>query len=132
MNIKTLTPEQARAKNPLALAYIGDSVYDLYFRTREISRSDEQIASINKTLCAKVNAGAQAKAAAHISDMLTEDESDIFRRGRNAKVKTVPKNMSRADYHLATALEAVIGYCYLTGDLTRVYELLEKISENEG
>ncbi len=131
MIIKTLTPEKARAKNPLALAYIGDCVYDMYFRTQAVCESDAQIAVINRQLCAKVNAGAQAKAVALIEDMLSEDEADIFKRGRNAKVKTVPKNMNRADYHMATALEALIGYCYITGNIARVYELLGKIAESE-
>ncbi len=126
-----LTPDQASRKNSLALAYVGDSVYDIYFRTRAVCDSDARIAVINKDMCAKVNAASQAKAAVAIEQMLSAEEADVFKRARNAKVNTVPKNMSRADYHAATALEAVIGYNYLIGDTARVIEIMDVIAENE-
>ena len=121
--------KQARMKPPLVLAYIGDTVYDLYARVSRIKSSGAGVGALHR-----VNAGAQAEAADRIMDMLTEQERDVFRRGRNAKVATTPKNMSVADYHKATGLEAVIGYLYLSGEKNRIDVLFDNIlgENNEG
>lgn len=126
--------KQARMKPPLVLAYIGDTVYDLYVRTGKIKTRSAGVGALHKEVSGIVNAGAQAKAADKIMDMLSEQERDVFRRGRNAKVATTPKNMSVADYHKATGLEAVIGYLYLSGEKERIDELFRNIlgENNEG
>lgn len=130
MPIDFLAPigeKKARMKPPLTLAYIGDTIYDLYVRTKFVKSSDAGVGALNREVSAIVNAGAQAAASDRIMDMLTESERDVFRRGRNAKVSTTPKNMSVADYHKATGLEAVIGYLYLSGERERIAEIFNAI-----
>ena len=74
-----------------------------------------------------VNAAAQARAYNIIKDILSEKESDIFKRGRNAHTSTTPKNSTNADYHTATGLEALFGYLHLSGQNARAKELFEVI-----
>ena len=123
----SITKDEARMKNPLVLAYVGDTVYDLYFRTIAAKRAGGTVNSLNREVSGKVNAHSQAEAALMLE--FTEEEEYIFRRGRNAKPGTMPKNMSAADYHKATGLEAVVGYLYLTGQADRLDELFTKITE---
>lgn len=59
-------------------------------------------------------------------DELTEEELAVFKRGRNARTNSTPKNASSSDYHMATGLEALWGYLYLKGDTDRLLELFEK------
>lgn len=110
---------------PLSLAYVGDSVFDLYVRTYLVSEGVGDVGKMHRIASGVVNAAAQAQYAHKIFDELTEQEKDIFMRGRNAKTNTVPKNMSAADYHYATALEAVVGFLYLRGEKGRIEELLK-------
>lgn len=124
--------QEARLKNPLVLAYIGDSVYDLYVRTILIKKSRQQVNALNHRAARVVNARAQAQAVAMLEQSLTEEEKDIVRRGRNAHPGTVAKNMSVADYKRATGLEALIGYHYLAGNYERLEELMQEIIEKFG
>lgn len=119
--------KEARMKHPLALAYIGDTVYDLYVRANLLKKSTETVNMLNRRACRLVNAKAQAEAAEVLLEWMTEAEGDIFRRGRNAKSATIPKNMSVSVYHRATALEAVVGYLFLTGQYGRLEQMFEKI-----
>ena len=123
----SISKDEARMKNPLVLAYVGDTVYDLYFRTMAAKRAGGTVNTLNREVSGRVNARAQAEAAAALE--LTEEEEYIFKRGRNAKPGTMPKNMTVSDYHKATGLEAVVGYLYLTGQTDRLNELFEKITE---
>lgn len=109
---------------PLSLAYVGDTVFDLYVRTWLVREKAGDVGKMHKIASSIVNAAAQAKYAHEILPQLTEQEKDIFMRGRNAKTNTTPKNMSAADYHYATALEAVVGFLYLRGQIGRIQELL--------
>ena len=122
---------EARMKNPLVLAYIGDTIYDLYHRTTAVKRSQANVNILNKEVSGRVNARAQSHAAALIEDMLTEEEQGVFHRGRNAKSGTSPKNMDIVDYRRATGLEALIGFLYLSGDEERIEELMGVIIEEE-
>lgn len=126
--LKQMDESEVRMKNPLVLAYIGDTVYDLYIRTSLVESSQESVNEINKRACGVVNARAQAEVAELLLPSFTEEEAAIYRRGRNAKCGTIPKNMSVADYHKATALEAVIGYLFLTGQNSRIEELFAAAS----
>lgn len=110
---------------PLSLAYVGDTVFDLYVRTWLVRERAGDVGKMHKIASGIVNAAAQAKYAKTLLPQLTEQEKDIFLRGRNAKANTVPKNMSAADYHYATALEAVVGFLYLRGQISRIQELLK-------
>lgn len=111
----------------LSLAYVGDTVFDLYVRTWLVRERTGDVGVMHKMATQVVNAAAQAAYAKHILPGLKETEKDIFMRGRNAKPGSVPKNMSVGDYHYATALEAVIGYLYLSGQTGRIQELLEDL-----
>jgi len=121
-----LQEEAARQLSPLVLAYIGDTVFDLYVRTGLVLAEKGGAGELHRRSVALVNARAQAQLARSVYERLAADEKDIFMRGRNAKSATVPKNMSVADYRQATALEAVLGYLYLTGRTAKIEEILKE------
>ncbi len=121
--------EKAIEYSPLVLAYIGDSVYDIYVRTRLVKRGNTPVGKLHAEAVKYVKAEAQAQAYAFICDTLSEEETAIFKRGRNATPGTVPKHAQIADYHTATGLEALIGYLYLSDNKKRVNELMEVICE---
>jgi len=124
-----LEENKIRELSPVALAYIGDTVYDLHVRTFLVSRRAGRIEDMHKLATSVVNARAQAQAAKMLQPLFTERETEIFRAGCNAK-STPPKNMSREDYSLATGLEAVIGYLSLTGQDTRIEALLTDVIDH--
>ncbi len=111
--------------SPLLLAYAGDSIFDLVVRTYLIKKGNRQVNKVNREACFYVSAPAQAKISDGIKTMLTEEEKDIFRRGRNAKPNTKAKNASLQEYHKATGFEALMGYLYLKNDIDRVLELAQ-------
>lgn len=121
--------EETARKDPLVLAFIGDTVFDLYIRT-SLSNGDDKINAIHVSVVSYVKASAQARAAELLTPEFNEHEAEIFRRARNAKPGTIPKNADPADYHAATALEAVIGYLFLVGEHDRIAEFMEKIINN--
>ncbi|MDE6016062.1 MAG: ribonuclease III [Acetatifactor sp.] len=113
-----------RSYSPLTLAYIGDGVYDLVIRTLVVERANRPPNELHKLTSAYVKAEMQAKIIVALKDELTEEEAQVFKRGRNAKPYTTAKNATRADYHKATGFEAVMGYLYLTGQNQRMLELI--------
>ena len=132
MTLRESVPmEESRARmlNPLQLAYIGDGVWELLVRTRIIYKG-RSARHVHKDAVACVNAHAQSEAFRRIESMLTEPEADIVRRGRNAHAHhAAPKNQDAADYRAATALEALIGYLYLTGQEDRLLTLFKHSQE---
>jgi len=122
---KPLSQQEARFKNPLSLAFVGDTVWDLLTR-QQLLLSQAHVNALHKQAVQRVNAGAQAQAAAIIEPHLTEEEAEIFRRGQNAHAKhNAPKNQDPYAYSRATALEALLGYLYLTGCEERILELYQ-------
>lgn len=122
---RPLTPQQAKLKNPLALAFLGDTVWDLLTRQRLLG-TQAQVNALHRQAVAQVNAGAQAQAAARVEPLLTPEEQDIFRRGCNAHARhNTPKNQDPYAYSRATGLEALLGYLYLTGQEERIGELFD-------
>jgi len=121
--------KEPRLASPLVLAYIGDTVYDLYVRSYWIFKSDLGAHGLHMACAKMVCAAAQAKAFRRIEGELTEEETGIFKRGRNAHMGTVPKNASIGDYRAATGLEALLGYLYLSGRDERINEIMGKIME---
>lgn len=107
----------------LELAFVGDSVYDLYVRSALV-RKGGRIRDLHKAAVQCVNAHAQAEGLARIENLLTEEEAGVIRRARNAR-QTPTKNADAGEYHQATALEALIGYLYLTGRIERMESLIE-------
>ncbi|WP_218915180.1 Mini-ribonuclease 3 [Caldanaerobius polysaccharolyticus] len=112
---------------PLALAYIGDCVYELYVREKLLSSGITSVRQLHDKAISYVNAKGQAERLKKIMDLLTEEERDIIKRGRNAKSATVPKNANVLDYRYATGLEALIGYLYLSGNVNRLMFLLDRL-----
>ena len=120
-----LSITEAKLKNPLALAFMGDTVWDLLIRQRLLT-SQAHVNALHKQAIKQVNAGAQAEAAGRIEPHLTEAEGDIFRRGCNAHSRhNAPKNQDPYAYSRATGLEALFGYLYLTGQNERITELFD-------
>ncbi|MCL2508267.1 MAG: ribonuclease III [Oscillospiraceae bacterium] len=117
--------------SPLTLAFIGDSVYDLMVRETLVREANRSVGKLHGLAAKRVCAGAQAEAARGLLDggLLTEDEFAVFKRGRNAHTFHTPKNATNADYHLATGVEAMVGYLYLKGDLERLREIFELMQE---
>ena len=112
--------------SPLTLAYIGDAVFDLAVRTVLVRRANRQPHKLHQAASKVVSAPAQAAMAAVLYPVLTQEETDVFRRGKNAKPATGAKNASHADYMEATGFEALLGWLYLTRQYTRLLELIEK------
>lgn len=115
--------------SPQTLAFMGDTVYDLLVREYIINEAERPVGELNKRKVKYVNCESQAKSAKYIMDSLSEEELSVYKRGRNALVKSVPKNSDIADYHSATGLEALFGFLYLKGDNERVKELFSKCVE---
>jgi ribonuclease-3 family protein len=126
---KSLSDSDIRMYNPLVLAYVGDSVYDTFIRTMLVSNGSIQVNKLHKKSIKFVSAKAQAEITEQMYNILTEDEQDIVRRGRNTKSNSVPKNADMNDYRYATGFEALIGYLYLIGNTQRLMELFEMISK---
>lgn len=112
--------------SPLVLAFIGDTVFDLYIRTKLVSESNCGVDKLHKKATTYVKCGAQSDSFKKIESFLNEHEIAVFKRGRNAKSHT-PKNAELMDYKNATGLEALIGYIFLCGDDNRLNEIMNKI-----
>ena len=116
----------AQLPGALELAFVGDSVYDLYVRSLLTLRGGK-VNALNRKASDIVNAASQAQALERIRALLTEDEALLVCSARNAH-QTPPKNQTLEDYRRATALEALLGYLYLTGRHERLEELLAAAS----
>ena len=115
----------------LTLAFIGDTVYELLVREYLLGLGKRQVGELNKDKVSMVCCSAQTKACEKIKDFLTEEEEAVFKRGRNVKVNSVPKNSTLKDYHTATGFEALFGYLYLSDRVDRVKELFNAIIDND-
>ncbi|MCM3676236.1 MULTISPECIES: Mini-ribonuclease 3 [Peribacillus] len=121
----------AKMLNSLALAYIGDAVYETYIRHHLIQKGAVKPNLLHKKATSFVAAKAQNKIIHFFleSDWLSEEESAVVRRGRNAKSGTVPKNTDVQTYRYSTAFEALMGFLYLSGRIDRMEELIKKSIE---
>lgn len=118
-------PADIRGLNPLQMAYVGDTVHDLYVRSMLLSRG-MAVGKMHRQAVRMVSAGAQARMLERIEPELTQEEADIARRGRNSQAKhAAPRHADPADYAHATALEALWGYLYLSGQTARLDELMK-------
>ena len=108
----------------LELAYLGDTVYDLYVRSHLVEQGG-RVGKMHRQAIRLVCAKAQAEALNRIQDELTEEEANVVRRARNVH-QSPPKNADPADYQKATGLEALIGFLYASGREERLGELLKK------
>jgi len=121
----------AKQLNSLALAYIGDAVYELSIREHLIQVGQVKPNALHNEAVKYVSATAQA-AIVHewlAKEALTEEEKAVIRRGRNAKSSSIPKNMSVQSYRYATAFEALLGYHYLLENKQRLNSLIANAIE---
>ena len=110
--------------SPLTLAYIGDAAYELIIRTYLVDLGNGRPDKLHKRASTMVKAAAQAAMAEDLLPVLTDEEKEVYRRGRNAKSGTMAKNATMADYRKATGFEALMGYLYLKGEQKRMIDLV--------
>ena len=121
-NIKA---QDIRTYSPLTLAYIGDAIFDVIIRSILVNKGNTAVNKLHTRASSIVKAPTQAGIVAAVMDELTEDEKDIYRRGRNSKPHTKAKNATTMDYLEATGFEAVMGYLYLKNDMDRACALVK-------
>lgn len=115
-----------RTYSPLTLAYLGDEVFDMVIRTAVVAKGNTKPHLLHQKTSKIVKATTQAKMIDAIEELLTEEEKDINRRGRNAKSATMAKHASMAEYRKATGFEALLGYLYLQDKMDRIVELTKE------
>lgn len=126
-NIDNMSPKRVSSLySPLALAYIGDSIYDLLVKRYFVLASNMQPEKYHKRVIQIVSANAQAEFIEGYMDSLTDDERDVYRRGRNSSPHTKAKNASLDNYLRATGFEAVLGYLYLSGQYDRMKSIIDE------
>ena len=114
----------------LALAHVGDAVYEVLVRSYLACGGTQTAKNLHSRTIALVRASAQAEAIQRILPLLTEEEQEKYRHGRNAKPKTVPNSASVAEYAHATALEALFGWLYLKQRYERINLLFGVIAQD--
>lgn len=124
--MEPLTQAQARQYSPLALAFLGDSVYEILVREYLVREANRPAAKLHEQKIQLVCAAFQAQAIDQLLPLMTEEETAVYKRGRNAN-NTVPRHTSAQDYHKATGLEALFGYLHLLGEQARLEELFAAI-----
>ena len=129
MEIQPKTEQEVRYVNPIVLAYIGDSVYEVYIRTYVLYNQGGYVNKLHKISTKFVRAAAQAKVVHNLENELSEEEWTVVKRGRNQKSNTVPKNADLRDYKYATGFEALIGYLFLLGRKDRIKEIVKRAIE---
>lgn len=125
------SPNEIRLLNPLVMAFVGDSVYSTYIKSKVLNLHGKKVNNLTKETALLVNAKAQEQALFKIMDFLLEEEMDIVKRARNTNIHTKAKNYSIEEYRYATAFEALIGYLYLTKNIERLNILLNKVFNEE-
>ena len=121
----TIKPSDVDSYSPLVLAYIGDTVYEVYVRTLIVSHGNAPVNKLHKRSVGYVKAKAQSDTIHKLLELLTPEEQDMVRRGRNAKSGTIPKNADVTEYKYATGFETLLGYLYLKKDFRRLMEVLK-------
>lgn len=122
-------PDALRQLSPVTLAFVGDAVFGLLVREHLVSSGVTRADSLHRQAVSFVKASAQAGSVERLQSILTPEESNIIRRGRNANTTHVPKNANPIEYRLATGLEALFGYLYLAGSHTRLLEIFKVLME---
>ncbi len=125
MEFPYLKGQDAKMFSPLALAYIGDSVYEVYVRSKVLEGGNTPVNKLHKTSTGYVSARAQSKIIHALESQLSPEELAVYKRGRNAHSNTSAKNADIVDYRHATGFEALIGYLFISGDFERLNEIIE-------
>ena len=124
-NFAQMTIQQAKQLSPITLAFVGDAVYTLYVRSALVLSADRRPSELQKLSSLTVSAHGQSELLSKIEERFTNEEREIFLRGRNAKKATKSKNADVAEYNRSTGFEALLGFLYLTGNEERIYQLLK-------
>lgn len=126
INVSPVDIKTASLYSPLTLAYLGDCVYELAVREHLVQKANKPNGKLHAEALAFVSASSQAKFCEKILSVLSEDETAIYKRGRNAD-SSPHKNSDIGEYKSATGLEALIGYLYLTGSTERLITIFDII-----
>jgi len=126
-----MSREEINAVSVLGLAHVGDAVYELMVRSWLCASGTVRSDRLHRRAVALVSAAAQAAMAEKCLPLLSEEELAGYRRGRNAKVNSVPHHARVSDYHMATGLEALFGWLYLQGRLERLDQLFDRMTEED-
>ncbi|WP_182201207.1 Mini-ribonuclease 3 [Paraliobacillus salinarum] len=123
--------QKVKQMKSLALAYMGDVIYELYVREHLVTSGSKRLNDLHNAAVNFVSAKSQAKVIRYWIEqqMLTEDEQAIVRRGRNAKSGSTPKNTDVQTYRYSTAFEALLGFHYLADNVVRLQELINEAIE---
>ena len=124
--------QDIRSYSPLTLAFIGEGIYDLIIRSVVVGKGNSHVNNLHKRASSLVKAQSQSELIKALLPELTEEETAVYKRGRNAKSTTVAKNATISDYRRATGFEALIGYLYLEGQMDRIMELILSGMEKTG
>ena len=118
---------EAKLLNGLSLAYIGDSVYETYIREFVLKKGYNKVKDLHKNVVRYTSGEAQADIIHHMlsDNFLSEEEINVFKRGRNSHIHTSRRNLKLQDYLDATGFEAVVGYLYLSGNQSRLSEVID-------
>ncbi|MDD3193298.1 MAG: ribonuclease III domain-containing protein [Oscillospiraceae bacterium] len=131
----TPTQENPKLLSPLTLAFVGDGVYELLVRQRIVEDGSMPTKKLNAQKVELVRASAQAAVYDGLEPLLSQEEHEVLKRGRNAHTGSVPKNAEMADYRKATGVEALFGFLYLKGEMGRLRGLFDeamRISQERG
>ena len=118
-----------RTYSPLTLAYIGDAVFEMIVRTLVVEKGQRAANALHRHTTRIVCAQMQAKLADAVYESLTEEEQDVYRRGKNTKIHSSAKNASLGDYRKATGFEALCGYLFLKNDTVRIMQIVRRAFE---
>lgn len=127
--VEKLTQAEAKQINPINLAFLGDAVYSLWVRERLVRSGVGKASDFQRAAAKVVSAQGQSAFLEKVLPLLTVEEEEIYRRGRNAKKATKSKHATAAEYNRSTGFEAVLGYLYLTGERERIERLLSQMDE---
>lgn len=129
MPFQSLSKAETKQINPITLAFLGDAVFSLWVRDKLVRSGVGKAADFQRAAGKVVSAQGQSAFLEKVLPLLTEEEEEIYRRGRNAKKATKSKNASALDYNRSTGFEAVLGFLYLSGEMQRIENLLSLIDE---
>ncbi|MDE6671219.1 MAG: ribonuclease III [Ruminococcus sp.] len=125
-----MSERDAGQYSPLALAFLGDSVYDTLVRDYLLRRANMPVAKLHTAKIKLVCAEFQSSVYENVAEILTEKEISVLKRGRNSTGNTIPKHAEAVDYRRATAIECLFGYLFLTGQEERISQIFNVIMEN--
>ena len=129
--VESLTKTQVLQISPVTLAFVGDAVYSLYVRERLTISASGKVSDFQRVASKLLSAKGQSAFLQRVEPLFTEEEADVFRRGKNAKKATKAKSASSLEYNRSTGFEAVLGYLYMLGETARIHELLSVLQDED-